>query len=193
MRSTVHDVALSYQLDQALVLRQLGPGWDKFAIENGAPELVSPNPVGRPLWIFVRDATTVHLYELLFEQVARTRRPLTVPTRCDGASRRRYMDLTIAVAGAGGFLLSSTLVRSEPRQPILLFDRAARRRTASLAVCSWCQRLDAKGQWMEAEDAVWELRLFGRDEMPTLQPTVCDTCERFMVTMLSDDAKLPPP
>jgi hypothetical protein len=193
MRTSDRGSTLSYELDHRLVVRHLGPGWDQFAIENGAPELVSPNPIGRPLWMFLSDATTVHLYELLFARVARTRRPITVPTRCDGAARRRFLDLTIAPGSAGGFSVSAVLVRSEPRKPILLFERAARRRVESVAVCSWCQRLDVHGHWMEVEDAVSVLRLFERDDMPTLTHTVCGGCERFMFTMLSDDVKLPPP
>jgi hypothetical protein len=183
---------LSYEVDERLVLRRLGPGWDDFAIQNGAPELVSPFPLGRPLWMFMDDATTVQLYELLFARVSRLRRAMTVPVRCDGAARRRFFALTIEPGPSGGFSISALLVRSEPRQPIRLFDRNARRRQESIAMCSMCQRLEVAGGWMEVEDAVTLLRLFERDDMPRLTHTVCESCERFMMTLLKDDAKLPP-
>jgi hypothetical protein len=183
----------SYELDQRLVVRKLGPGWDRFAIENGAPELTSPHPLGQPLLMFLSDAATVHLYELLFARVAQTRRAITFPIRCDGAVRRRFLDLTIAPGASGGFALSSVLVRSEARQPILLFDRAARRREDSVTVCSWCQRLEVGGKWLEVEDAVTVLRLFERDDMPVVTSSVCDACERFMLTLLGADAKRPRP
>jgi hypothetical protein len=193
MSTTPVGLTCSYELDERLIVRKLGPGWDRFAIENGAPELASPHPIGQPLLMFLSDAATVHLYELLFKRVAHTRRPLTFPIRCDGAARRRFLELTVSPAARGGFLVSSVLVRSEPRRPILLFDRGARRRPEPVTVCSWCQRLQARGRWVEVEDAVALLRLFDRDDAPIVQSGVCDACERFMLTLLREDAKRPPP
>jgi hypothetical protein len=79
----------SYELDQRLIISSLGPGWDEFAIENGAPELLSPAPIGRPLLLFVSDPITAHLYELLFERAARSRTAIAFPIRCDAPALRR--------------------------------------------------------------------------------------------------------
>lgn len=185
-------MSTSYELDRRLVITRIGAGWDQFALENGAPELVSPAPLGRPLLLYLTDATTVQLYELLFERVAAARRPMTLPIRCDGATRRRFLDLTIFPMSTGGFSIVTVLVRSEPRRPITLFERGARRRPESLMVCSWCNRAHIKGHWMEMEQGVIELRLFERDDQPRLEHSVCDACRRFMFTMLADDSKLPP-
>jgi hypothetical protein len=176
----------TYELDDRLILRRFGPGWDETAIENGAPELVSPHLVGRPLLMFLSDATTVHLYELLFKRVADMRRPITVPMRCDGAARRRFLQLTIAPLAAGGFTVTTLLVRSEARLPILLFEPHVRRRPQSLAVCSWCQRAEAQGRWVEVEEAVSVLRLFEVDSVPQVTAAVCESCERFLRTLLHD-------
>jgi hypothetical protein len=188
-----HVVSCSYELDHRLVITRVGDGWDQFAIENGAPELVSPAPLGRPLLMYLTDATTVMLYEMLFERVAAARRPMTVPIRCDGATRRRFVDLTIFAKATGGFAIATVVVRSEPRPPLALFARGARRRPESLLICSWCNRVHVKAQWMEVDDAVRLLRLFERDDQPQLEHGVCESCRRFMLTMLADDSKLPSP
>lgn len=181
----------SYELDHQLFIRHLGPGWDRFALENGAPELTSPHPLGRPLLMFLSDAATVHLYELLFKRVAYTRRPMTFPIRCDGAARRRFLHLTVAPGLSGGYSLSSVLVRSEPRRPILLFDTAVRRTDDAVTVCSWCQRVEAPGKWLEVEEAISLMRLFERDDAPRVKAGVCEACERFMFSILRQDPKLP--
>jgi hypothetical protein len=180
-----------YELDQRLVVRSVGADWDRFAIENGAPELVSPNPVGRPLWMFLTDATTVHLYEVVFRRVAVTRRSVTFPVRCDGASRRQFFSLTASPGSVSGFAIASVLVRSEPRQAIHLFERSVKRRKELLRVCSWCQRVEVAGRWFEVEDALLQLRLFERDSAPTIASCTCERCERFMLSMLTDDSILP--
>jgi hypothetical protein len=181
----------SYELDPQLFIRHLGPGWDRFALENGAPELTSPNPLGHPLWMYLSDSATVHLYELVFKRVAYTRRAVTFPIRCDGAARRRFLALTVSPGPGGGYTLSSVLVRSEPRRPILLFDPAVRRREDAVTVCSWCQRVDAHGMWVEVEEALSLLRLFERDDAPQVRAGVCDACSRFMFSILRQDPKLP--
>jgi hypothetical protein len=183
----------SYELDRRLVITGLGPGWDRTAIEHGAPELVSPWPIGKPLWMYLTDATTVHLYELLFERAIDVRRPITFPIRCDGPARRRFLELSILATPTRGFFISTILVRSEPRQPIALLERGVKRRPESLFICSWCNRAKVKERWVEVEEAVRLLRLFERDEPPQLQHAVCDACRRFMLTMLADDSKLPLP
>ena len=187
MPGTTRGLTCYYELDQRLILRRVGADWDQFAIENGAPELVSPNPLGRPLLMFLTDAATVHLYEMVFNRVAQSRRPMTFPVRCDGAARRQFFSLTVAPAPSGGFAISSLLVRSEPRQPIMFFERGARRRDDALRVCSWCQRVDINGRWYEVEEALSDLRLFERDSVPRVDAAVCADCERFMMSMLRDE------
>ena len=189
MPGTTRGLTCYYELDQRLVVRKLGADWDRFAIENGAPELVAPHPVGRPLLMFLSDATTVHIYELLFKRVADTRRPITFPVRCDGAARRQYCSLTVNPGAAGGFAVTSVVVRAEPRRPVHLLERTARRRTETLFVCSWCQRVDLVGRWVEVEEAVATLRLFERDRVPRIESRVCRDCERFMLTLLRDDTQ----
>lgn len=191
MASSYPAVTCSYELDDRLIIRNLGPGWDEFAAENGARDLISPAPLGRPLLMFLTDATTVHLYEQLFHRVLTAKRAITFPIRCDAPALRRYLDLTISLTPRGGFLVSSVLVRSEPRAPIGLLATHVSRGDGMVAMCSWCKRVHATGRWLEVEEAVARLGLFERRQQPLVTHGICDACQRFMVAMLADDLELP--
>ena len=181
----------SYQLDQQLRIVSLGPGWDEFALENGAVELVSPRPVGRPLFMYVTDAATVHLYELLFKRVMDLKRPVTLPIRCDGPTVRRFMHLTIDPRPLG-FLVTTTLTHAESRPLVAVLAPEAARSTDVLEICGWCNRASVDGRWMEIEDAVAVLRLFERPKPPRVSHGICDACHRFMRAMLADDEPVRP-
>ena len=77
MATEYRAASCSYHLDERLTITEVGHGWDHFALENGAPELIWPAPLGRPLMLFVADATTVHLTSSSFSasraSVARSR------------------------------------------------------------------------------------------------------------------------
>jgi hypothetical protein len=193
MNDTNSAAACSYDLDQQLIITGLGPGWDEFAFENAAAELVSPGPIGQPLMKFVADATTVHLYELLFERAARDKHPVTVPIRCDAPGLRRYLHLTISARPIGGYRVATSLIRAEVRQPVGLLAAHVARRDDHLVMCGWCKRVHVERQWLEVEPAVALLGLFERELPPQITHGICDACQGFLLTMLADDAKLPPP
>jgi hypothetical protein len=182
----------SYELDERLIIRALGPGWNESALDNNAADLLSPAPIGRPLLMFLTDATTVMLHEALFQRVSASRRTMTFPIRCDAPHLRRYLNVSVAPRPAGGFIVSTLLVRSESRPAIALFANGTPRRDDLLDVCSWCKRVKAHGRWVEVEEAIALLHLFERREQPLLTHGICESCHHFMQTMLADDSKLPP-
>lgn len=192
MDNTNSAAACSYDLDQQLIITGLGPGWDAFAFENAAAELVSPNPIGQPLMKFIADATTVHLYELLFERVARDKRAITIPIRCDAPGLRRYLHLTVSARPTGGYRVATSLIRAEPRQPVGLLA-AHVGRGGHVVMCGWCKRVHVEQQWLEVEQAIVALGIFEGQLPPQVTHGICDACQTFLLTMLADDAKLPPP
>lgn len=193
MDKTNSAAACSYDLDQQLVITGLGPGWDQFAFENAAAELASPAPIGQPLMKFIADATTVHLYELLFERVARDKRPISVPIRCDAPGLRRHLQLTVSARPIGGYRVETSLIRAELRQPVGLLAAHVARRDDHLVMCGWCKRVHVEQRWLEVEHAVATLGLFERELLPQVTHGICDACQTFLLTMLADDHKLPPP
>ena len=179
----------SYALDHRLVITSVGAGWDEFAIDNNAPELVSPAPVGRPLMSYVTDVTTVHLYEQIFQRAARAKRAITFPIRCDAPNLRRFLDVTITPDSAGGFLVSTALVRAEARDAIVLFGTDVPNYEGTLMMCGWCKRVDLKGKWVDVEQAVASLRMFEWHRQPQLSHGMCEVCHRSMVALLDDYRK----
>jgi hypothetical protein len=63
--------AVSYILDSELHIQHCNPAWDKFARENGAPNLNARNIVGRVLLEFIPDVLRP-AYSAAFSQVLTT-------------------------------------------------------------------------------------------------------------------------
>ena len=172
-----HPVICSYEVDAQFRLVQVDEAWAKFAIENAAPELAQPVGVpDRTLFSYIADDTTRQVYRAMFDRVRAEGRPITVPLRCDAPRLRRFLELTIAPRGGGGFLLESALVRSEPRPYLALLDAARRRTQELIRMCGWCKAVDADGRWVEPERGVQLLNLFERDALPEITHGMCEAC-----------------
>jgi hypothetical protein len=184
---------LVYWLDPQRRIVRVSEGWAPFAEANQAPELARPELIGRSLWELVRGAETRALYELIFEKVDADGRPARLPFRCDAPDERRFLELEIAPRAGGGHVVSSRTLRCEPREPVALLDAAAPRTDELLLMCSLCKRLEvaaagAPPRWLEVEEAIRTLDLFGRLALPQLSHGVCPDCESRARTMLG----LPP-
>lgn len=186
MATELIPVDCHYELDQHLTITAVGAGWDEFALANGAPELLSPTPIGRPLMLYVTEATTVHLYEQVFQRVAHLKRAIKFPIRCDSSEFRRYLDVTITATVTSGFSVSTHLVRLEARRRFVLFSTDPSKHEGSLVLCGWCKRADVDGKWVEVEDAVVSLRLFERRASPLLQHGICAECHQRMLALIED-------
>lgn len=177
--------ACAYELDAELRVRAVDPAWSEFAQANQAPELaVSPGPLGQPIFHYIQDATTVHLYQQLFERVLRTGHPVVFPFRCDSPELRRFLEMEIRPGPSSGLQLHTRVLRLEPRVPGTLLDRAVRRGGSPLRMCSWCKAVDVGGRWCEVEQAVVVLRLFERELPPPITHGVCPPCQRRMEALL---------
>ena len=180
------DLITVYELDHRLTISSVGTGWDQFARDNDAAELVSPAPIGRPLMSFVVDPSTVHLYHLLFQRAGHLGR-LSFPLRCDGPAMRRFLEASIEAHATGGFTVTNRLIRSELRDPVALLSRDTPRDEDFLLMCGWCKRVDVGGRWLAVEEAVSALRLFERTCQPQLTHGICEACHRAMVALLEDE------
>lgn len=90
----------SYELDPDLSLTVVDEGWTQFALENGAPELVPPAPLGRSVLDAISDPTTKLLYREMFTHAATVNRPVSFGIRCDSPEMRRQLLLTITARPA---------------------------------------------------------------------------------------------
>jgi hypothetical protein len=175
----------SYELDDQLRLTAVDDGWIRFAMENGAPELVPPAPIGKSVLDAVSDRTTRLLYNEAFALAARSGRPIVLPIRCDSPQVRRQLELTITPTPGKGFHVDSLLRSATPNPGGELLDPSAPRDPGTLMrLCSWCKRMEADGEWYEIDEAARRLTLFERRELPLLTHGMCKACEAEIRTVL---------
>ncbi|MDJ0851663.1 MAG: hypothetical protein QNK04_25080 [Myxococcota bacterium] len=171
--------AFEYGLDGTNAIRAVSDAWIDFARANGAPQLTREAVVGRSLWRFIAGDTTRDLYEVIFARVRRDQERLVLPFRCDSPDRFRFMQLVVAPGTGGGLNLAGILLREQARPYLPILDRLRPRSPGTLPMCSVCMRLQILGnQWVEAVEAVERLDLFDSARLPTLDPRICEDCDR---------------
>lgn len=163
---------------------QVDEEFARFARENGVPDLARA-AVGSLLWEHMTGAGVEALYRQLLERVREDARTIRVPFRCDAPDERRFMSLAIGPGETpGGIGFEAYLIRAERRDPVALWDSTALRDDESLlATCAWCKRVRL-GEWIDAEVAVVQLRLFERTLVPALTHGICEECARRLDGLL---------
>ncbi len=166
-----------YTIDHDDRIVSVGEAWLEFARENGAANLTRGAVLGRSLWDFVAGTETRLLYEGLFERVRSGEGPFVIPFRCDSPERFRFMRLVVQRSTGGAIDIQGTLVREQQRPFYSILDQAFPRSESSLPMCSLCKKVQAFGlRWLELEDALRELDLFGAPAVPRIDYVVCDDC-----------------
>lgn len=153
------------------------PEWVSFARENEASTLTPETVCGRPLFHFIADKETRHLYELIIDKVRRTHCAVVIPFRCDGPGVRRFMELTIAPWMDTQVQFEGRIVGEEDRDVVELLDPSRSRSDEYVVVCSWCKRVEVCGDWLEVELAVRRMGLFEAIGLPQLTHGICADCE----------------
>ena len=164
-----------YRLNARNEIAFVDEGWDRFAAENDAPELMGDAVLGRPLSDFLRDESIAQVYRHLLDRVRRGH-PARFEIRCDGPERRRLLSLHVRATTAGEVEFTTTPVRLEPRDPVRLLDRRAPRGSGLVRLCAWCNRVWADDGWLEVENAIARLGLFETQPMPALTHGMCPGC-----------------
>ena len=184
MPEVVAQETCCYELDDQLRLTAVDEGWTRFAIENGAPDLAPPAPLGKRVLDAISDPTTRLLYNELYQLAARTGKPITVPIRCDSPQLRRQLDLIITPI-ASGFRVESVLRWATPNVGGELLDPSVPRDSDELLrLCSWCKRMQVDQEWHELDEAARRLRLFEHPELPLLTHGMCERCADQIRAML---------
>lgn len=124
---------------------------------NARDEISSVNEEwlsGRPLWDFIGDPATKHIYRLLHRRV-RGGSPVRVSFRCDGPQRRRLLELDISPGTEQQLVYRVRTVKQEDRLPVPLLDPHRPRSDRFVTMCGWCKRVAAPPiGWLEVEEAV---------------------------------------
>lgn len=180
------DAGVVYRLNGLDEIVYVGDGWGEFAAANDAPELLPERVLGRPLWDFVCDDTTRHLYGEILRR-ARSGRPARFNFRCDAPDYRRLMEMNVEGLEGGGVRFETRTLRVDERPRQDMLDRRAPREGDRLRMCGWCKRMDLDGErWGEIEEAVNALRLFERQALPPLTHGMCRPCFDAMASQIAD-------
>ena len=142
--------------------------WDRFAVENGAPELRADRVIGRNLFEFVSGPELQQAYRDLADRIISTGEPAVIAARCDNPGIARELRLSIAPLRLGdkstGLLFQAQLVNETARPRLDIFDFQALlsglKQESDLPIvttCSFCQRLRRPGSgdedgWIPAEE-----------------------------------------
>ena len=180
---------VQYRIDHEDRLAEVNDGWLAFAKANGGQALQPSQILGRPLWDYLADATTRQLYHAMVQRLRQGGPPVRFRFRCDAASRRRLLAMEITADRAGGARFSVTSVLEEPRPSVPLLEPEHRREGRLLAMCGWCKRSRLpSGAWVEVEEAVQALSLFGGGPLPGVTHGICPPCYTAIAGALEDPA-----
>ena len=169
--------SLTYQVDSDNIIVHLSGLWDQFAIENGGVGLLGNAVIGKHLFEFIANVQTRHIYQLLFDRCKEQNLILEFPFRCDSPETRRFMSMRIEKLSDGGFSFRSSLMREEIRDAVLLLAHETTRSDETIISCGWCNKIMIEdGSWMEVEEGIAKLDIFGHTVLPRLSHSVCESC-----------------
>ena len=169
--------ATVYQVDCRDSIVWVDPTWGEFAKRNGAPQLLAEQVVGRRLPDFVAGDEVRQLWSLVLQRVRDEERSVTLPFRCDSPDRRRFMELDLTPLADGRVELTARLLREEARDRVALLDACVPRSADTLPICSQCKRIQgSEDEWVEVEEGIKQLDLFGAGLLPRLTHVLCDPC-----------------
>ena len=166
----------TYIIDKDDILVWVGSAWEPFASENDGAELISRNVIGRNLWDFVTDETTIFLYKEMLSKV-RSGHAVHFSFRCDSPTVRRFLEMHITKASRDSVQFQTVINLVEERTFQKLYQRPNNPRAEIVVTCSWCKKIEIdKEVWVEVEAAADILGLFDLDRTPQLEHRVCPTC-----------------
>lgn len=179
---------LLYQLNAADEISSVNEEWLFFARANDGEPLLLPQILGRPLWDFISDSETQHIYRLLHQRVRTRGGAVRFAFRCDGPERRRLLELSISPGAGQGLIYQVRTVREEDRELVSLLDPHQPRSETFVTMCGWCKRVAAPPHgWLEVEEAVAALSLFAEPRPPQLTHGICGECsERLHQTVVGE-------
>jgi hypothetical protein len=156
--------------------------WLAFARENDAPALSTDAVLDKPLWRFIDGHETSHLYKQIFARIRGGKSPLRFPFRCDSRDCVRYMEMKLSLLADQAIQFVSNILRLEFRPPLDLLKPSGPKSEELLKMCSWCKKVYCpEPGWVEIEEAVRALDLFGDAANPQLTHAICDSCHNMVV------------
>lgn len=153
--------------------------WLVFASNNGY-QTSRTRVLGQALVEVISDEETRHIYAQLIERACVSGRAIRFGYRCDAPDRRRWMQMRMhRVPSSEEIEFASELLREEQRPSVALIHppRPPSPPEDVLSMCSWCKSVLAERVWVEIEQAIIRLGLFGTNGMPRISHGICPDCK----------------
>ncbi len=178
--------AYLYRIDREDRITHVNSAWLSFAEENWNIDL-GRGVLQRPIWDFIADTETRHIFRAMLAKVRESRRTISVPFRCDSPHIRRFMEMEIVPLPDNNVQFNCSLLRTERRPYMGLLDPASDRSDEYLTMCSWCKRIRlGADEWVEVEEAVKRLDLFESEGLPQLTHGLCNGCYEIAMEKIKE-------
>ncbi len=166
-----------YHLDDHDCLSFIDAQWDVFALQNDSPHLINSCVLAKPLFSFISNRETDHLYRLLVAKVRQEQCKIHFSYRCDSPTHKRFMSMTMYPLGDNQVGFLSRLDWQIPSQKLQILDVRCPRSLQLITMCSWCKKIKlADHAWCEIDVAVDVLKLFEKAILPRISHGVCPEC-----------------
>ncbi|MBZ5722877.1 MAG: hypothetical protein LAO03_21260 [Acidobacteriia bacterium] len=142
--------AVSYVLDSNLRFVFCNPAWDRFARENGGPELAGDAVIGSQLLPVIPDVLRP-FYTRMFDEVQRHGLVWQHVYQCSSPQLFRKFRMRVHLLNSNWLMLSNALlVEEEHPRAASAHDAAYRNDKGLITMCAHCrcsQRKDEPGHW----------------------------------------------
>ena len=170
-----------YRLDPKDRIIALDNSWNKFAVDNGAPELDQSAVIGETIWRFFAGRAARYYYEELFQASRRLGSEMTISFRCDAPDMERAMELTVQPRAANELILKTTTIGVKRTPWHKLWDCKKVRSDVLVTACSWCKRVKAgERRWLQLSEAIPKMALLNHQSPPEVSHGVCPSCETLL-------------
>jgi len=149
--------------------------WKKFALENDAPEMSSENLLYQSFWNYLSGETIINIYQAILQHV-RSGRTIKYNFRCDAPATARMLQMNIVMLENETVQFETVLVQSNDHARQRILDRFTPRTEEIITMCSWCNRINLSGKWLEIDAAISSLELFEQPSLPQISHGMCEVC-----------------
>jgi len=169
---------IEYVVDGQDKVVSVNEAWDKFALSNDAPGLMSEWVVGRDWRNFVMgDATRMYM-EAMLSAARIVGKRVGHSYRCDSPHEKRYVKLTVDPLPNDEVRFRHHTTKVLPQKYVLNFvvPTEPKPHTKKTKRCSMCNRIEHQKQWLETEEAV-EAGFFKNGATVEVYYGICTRCD----------------
>jgi hypothetical protein len=165
---------VEFNLNAQKEIVSVGHEWDRFALENGAPELTGDKVIGRPLLDFVTGNVTRQFVMALLDLVQHGKPAIELDYRCDSPRERRFMRMRVARLATGEIHFLHQTLRTELRDHRVYIATAKQRSRHTPIRCSMCNLIKPAHHWVEPDQLPFRER--GSKSEILVIYGICNSC-----------------